>query len=384
MLRDLLSKRRRRRALVANRSVLALHGACVLAWSGCGAHPEPRPQASVPASAPVIQQQEHTVAALGSAVTVGEQTPAPAEPAAVPALDPLAALPAPSTSTSFGSPTNGRLEGGVALPLQAQGLRYNDRRSENARFATVEVIQAVLRAARTVADEFPASELVVNDIGLEHGGKIAHHGSHRAGRDADILFYLLGDDGRPTPSVGAPIDPEGIGFDYKDLSVKDDDVRVHFDAPRTWRFVRALIEDQAAPLQRIFVVEHLRSALLEEATRSKAPADVVARFADLTCQPSYPHDDHLHVRWYCSEEDLGLGCEDLPPLYPWRSELLAAHGVTPVLAKRGKSVDPAPIETNADAERAVQRQKPHPDVLKFLARRKAWEKQPHPGREYCR
>jgi penicillin-insensitive murein endopeptidase len=304
--------------------------------------------------------------------------------AAAESLDPLAALPAPASSTSFGSPTNGRLEGGVALPLQATGMRYNDRRSENARFGTVEVIASIMRAARTVARELPGSELVVNDIGLEHGGAIAHHGSHRAGRDADILFYLLGDDGRPTPSVGAPIDPDGIGFDYKDLSLPSDDVRVHFDAPRTWRFVQALLEEPEAPLQRIFVVEHLRSALLAEAERAKAPPEVIARFADVTCQPSYPHDDHLHVRWYCSEEDLVRGCEDLPPLYPWRSEQLAAHGVTPVQAKRGKSLDPAPIETNEEAERAVKRQKPHPSVFAFLARRKAWEKQPHPGRLYCR
>ncbi len=298
--------------------------------------------------------------------------------------DPSATLPSPASSTSIGSPTNGRLEGGVALPLSAQGLRYNDRRSEDARFGTVETIGAILRAAAVVSRELPGSELVVNDIGLERGGPIAHHGSHRSGRDADILFYLLGDDGKPTPSVGAPLDPDGIGFDYKDLSVPDDDVRVHFDAPRTWRFVQALLEDREALLQRIFVVEHLRSALLAEAKRVKAPAEVVARFADVTCQPSYPHDDHLHVRWYCSVEDLGLGCEDLPPLYPWRREQLRALGLKPVMATRAKSVDPAPIVTNAQAERAVKRQKPHPSVLAFLARRKAWERQPHPGREYCR
>ena len=124
------------------------------------------------------------------------------------ATDPAAILPLPASSSSIGSPTNGRLEGGVALPLSAPGLRYNDRRSENARFGTVETIGAILRAAAVVSRELPGSELVVNDIGLERGGAIAHHGSHRSGRDADILFYLLGDDGKPTPSVGAPLDPD--------------------------------------------------------------------------------------------------------------------------------------------------------------------------------
>lgn len=386
----------RTRASASKRiAALVLHCLGAGALGACGAHPEnQRAKTSTtaqPSSASVddlVVVEQTKVTALGDMSTARDAGTKDgvggASVHAAVGADPLALLPLPASSTSFGSPTNGRLEGGVALPLQAAGLRYNDRRSENARFGTVEVIRAIMRAAQVVDRELPGSQLVVNDIGLERGGRIAHHGSHRAGRDADILFYLLGDDGSPTPSVGAPIDPDGIGFDYKDLSIPEDDVRVHFDAPRTWRFVRALLEDPEAPLQRIFVVEHLRSALLQEAERVRAPSDTVARFADVTCQPSYPHDDHLHVRWYCSEEDLALGCEDLPPVYPWRTEQLAAHGVTPVMAKRGKSVDPAPIETNEDAERAVKRQKPHRDVFAFLARRKSWEKQPHPGRLYCR
>jgi penicillin-insensitive murein endopeptidase len=332
---------------------------------------------------PAPQKAEPQLAALGVSVPSVEE-PKPVQDAGAQPNDPLRTLPAASSSTSLGSPSNGRLQGGVPLPFSAPGVRYNDRRSENARYGTVEVLAAIMRAARVVHEQMPGSELVVNDISLERGGRIAHHGSHRAGRDADILFYLLGDDGRPTPSVGAPIDPDGIGFDYKDLSIAEDDVRVHLDAPRTWRFVQALLEDPEARVQRIFVVEHLRAALLREAEHAKAPAEIVARFADLTCQPSYPHDDHLHVRWYCSDEDLALGCQDLPPLYPWREQELAAAGLKPVAATRTRSKDPAPIETNEEAEANVIKQKPHPDVLAFLARRKAWQDQPHPGRRYCK
>jgi murein endopeptidase len=137
-------------------------------------------------------------------------------------------------------------------------------------------------------------------------------------------------------------------------------------------------------VQRIFVVEHVRAMLLAEAERARAPRAIVQRFADVSCQPGYPHDDHLHVRWYCSFEDLQQGCEDLAPQYPWRAAELAAARIKPVLAKRTKSDDPAEVVTQAEAEAAVKKQAPHPDVLAFLARRKAWEKQPHPGRPYCK
>jgi penicillin-insensitive murein endopeptidase len=285
---------------------------------------------------------------------------------------------------SIGSPTNGRLVKGVGLPLRGDGYRYNQRRDEAARYATGYVVRAIERAAGVVARALPGSELVVNDLSLEEGGPLPHHGSHRAGRDADILFYMLGDDDAPTPSVGAPLDPNGVGYDFKDLSDGDDDVRVRFDAPRTWRFVQALLEDEDARVQRIFVVEHLRAKLLAEAEASRAPARVVARFADATCQPSYPHDDHLHVRWYCSPADMKEGCEDLPPVYPWREAELRVLGLEPVMARLAKSKDPAPIVTQHEAEQRVARAKPHPAVLAFLKRRKAWEEQPHPGRPYCR
>lgn len=300
-----------------------------------------------------------------------------------PAKHATTGLPPSTTSTSIGSVTSGRLLGGVPLPDGGKGFRFNDRRSAEARYGTVETVRAIMRAAAVVEDAMPGSQLVVNDIGFARGGKIAHHGSHRAGRDADILFFLQDAEGRPVPSVGAPLDPDGVGYDFKDLSIAEDDVRVQFDAPRTFRFVRALLEQPDSAVQRIFVVEHLRAKLLAEAERSHAPAALKARLAEVTCQPGYAHDDHLHVRWFCSEEDLTQGCEDAPPIYPWRADALRAAGVDPQPQRRVRVQDPAPVVTEQEAEGAVRRQKPHPDVIAFLERRKAWTKQPHPGRPYC-
>ncbi len=313
----------------------------------------------------------------------GQASPSAQKPEPV-APSPAAQIFSPSTSTSIGHPSEGRIEGAAALPLKGEGFRFNSNRDSNARFAAAEVAGAIARAARHVKEVLPGSELVVNDISLEQGGPIDHHGSHRAGRDADILFYLLGDDGKPTPSVGAPIDPDGIGFDYKDLAVADDDIRVHFDAPRTWRFIATLLSDREARVQRIFVVEHLRDKLLAEAAKHSADREMQERFAEMTCQPSYPHDDHLHVRWFCSAEDLGLGCQDLPPIYPWRSAELKAAGVSPVMGVLRKNRPRSKIVTHEEEDRQVAKQVIHRDVHAFLARRKLWREQPHPGRKYCR
>ncbi len=266
--------------------------------------------------------------------------------------------------------------------MQGPGFRFNPRRSPNARYGTVEVVQALMRAAAVVAREMPGSMLYINDLSLEHGGPIPGHGSHTAGRDADVLFYLLDGAGHPMAPVGAPLDPQGRGVDFKDLADPSDDVPVHIDVRRCWRFVQALIEDPHVALNRIFLAEHLRTLLLAEAHRQNAPAQTIDRFADLTCQPSYPHDDHYHFRFFCTPEDIRQGCEDSPPIYPWHRRALHAAGVEPVPAHRGRRHHaPAHITTEAQARAAAGPMAPQ--VKAWLARREAWMHMPHPGRPWC-
>lgn len=287
-----------------------------------------------------------------------------------------------SASTSIGSPNHGRLEGGVPLPEKGPGFRFNPRRDPAARFGTAEVVSALVRAAGAVHREMPGGELTVNDLSYEKGGDIPHHGSHRSGRDVDVLFYLQDESGAPLPSVGAPLDPRGRGVDFKDLGDPGDDVPVQLDTPRTWRFVQALLEDREAHLQRIFVAEHLRAILLGHARRTGAPRRAVQRFAHLTCQPSYPHDDHFHFRFFCTPEDIRKGCEDALPIYPWHRRHLREAGVQPVRARPRPRAPKPKVTTHEEAREEAGPM--HEDVVAWLDEREAWLNKPHPGRPYCR
>jgi penicillin-insensitive murein endopeptidase len=310
--------------------------------------------------------------------------------AVVAALDPLTAE--PSVSTSVGGPSSGTLTGGVPLPLRAPGLVSNPRRpNPEAFYGTIETVRALVRAAAAVHRDLPGSDLVINDIGFRQGGVIPHHGSHQAGRDVDVLFYYFDRQGRPFPSKGIPVDPEGRGWDFADLAVPRDDVRVRLDTARTWRFVQAMLEDDIAGtgglVQRIFVVEHVRTLLLAEAARVRAPRAVVARFSDVSCQPAVPHDDHLHVRFFCSDDDVRAGCADASPMYPWRRDQLRALGLEPVMAaprpSRGRSRTVSPEEAVREAIREAGG-RVHDRVRSFLEQRAVWSVPPHPGRRWCR
>jgi len=313
----------------------------------------------------------------------------PPDPQPVPPPDETAALLAleGSRSTSAGAPGNGTLIGAVALPVRGPGFLHNPKRPPDARYGTVELVQAIARAAAAVERDLPGIPLVVNDISLPQGGPIAQHGSHQSGRDADILFYVLDGDDAPLQSVGVPLDPAGKGWDFKDLSILEDDIAVRLDAPRTWRFMHGLLEAGGDHVQRIFIVEHVRAQLLAEAERVRAPAALRERFAHVTCQPGTPHDDHMHVRFFCSPEDIAHGCLDKPPIYPWHEAALGALGLAPVLERvtgRAQRQTQIAARTTTRAQARKRAGPMHPKVRRFLAERESWAKLPRPGREYCR
>ena len=284
-------------------------------------------------------------------------------------------------SVSLGGPTNGRLENGVPLRAAGPGFIHNPKRTNaGARYGTLEMVSALESAAARVAKRLPGSTLIINDLGLEQGGPIPHHGSHQNGRDVDVLFYLLDKKGKPRRSLGIPLDPEGKGHDYGDLLDEGDDVPVRFDVARSWEFLQSLLVQEKGELQRIFVVEHIRTLLMDYAEAQAVPSHVRKRLGSLMCQPNYPHDDHFHIRFFCAAEDIAAGCEDSYPIYSWHRAELRKLGVKPVLAKRTRKKKPR-VTSLAKARKEAGPM--HKNVKAFLDRRAQWSKKPHPGRRWC-
>jgi penicillin-insensitive murein DD-endopeptidase len=289
----------------------------------------------------------------------------------------------PEVSASIGGPSDGRLEGGVPLPVHGPGYRFDPRKSPERRHGTVELVQALVRAAGSVHERMPGNELTIGDLSLREGGTIAGHASHQSGRDVDVMFYLVDDEGQPFGGKPIPLEPDGTGHDYNDLANADDDVRVHLDVPRTWLFVEALLSDPGVAINRIYVVEHVRKMLLEHAKKTKAPKKIVELFGHVTCQPRFPHDDHMHIRAFCTSDDIEAGCLDTKPIYPWHAAAMREAGAQPVIAGPPKKA--SKLTSVKDArDKAAQKQELHPEVMSFLDRREGWAKKPRPGRKYCK
>ncbi|MGE5186346.1 MAG: penicillin-insensitive murein endopeptidase [Acidobacteriota bacterium] len=236
------------------------------------------------------------------------------------------------TSISVGKPSHGYLLEGTRLPDHGAGFTtrkvWLDRQN---RYGTDELVDLVMGVARRMHAHVKGVQLVVADLSAKGGGVggiSAFHRSHQSGRDADLLPYMR-------DAEGKPFEPDAMHkFDWRGRAT--DGSGITLDVPRTWLLVKELVSAPEAPVQYIFMYEPLAQMLIDHAKQIGEPMAVIIRARRALRQPgdSARHDDHMHVRVYCSADDRAYGCMDIGPmdlLAQWQAEqqsqLAAVAGV---------------------------------------------------------
>ena len=167
--------------------------------------------------------------------------------------------------------------------------------------------------ARSVRKQFPDSVLSVGHVSRRGGGEVDMHASHESGRDADLGFYVVNQQGKSI-------------FAEHFVAFREDGTApswpgAKFDDARNWALISSLVTDPRAHVSHIFVASPLRTRLLTYAQRQGAPYATRVRASEVMAQPraGLPHDDHFHVRISCPG---GMeGCVE----YPTRNLLARAH-----------------------------------------------------------
>jgi penicillin-insensitive murein endopeptidase len=219
-----------------------------------------------------------------------------------------------NTSISVGKPNRGYLIDGARLPDEGEGFTTRELwlQREN-RYGTDELIDLLIGVSRRMAIRVKDVRVVVADLSSRGGGgAFAFHRSHQSGRDADLLYYLRDATGKPIEAdTMHKLDAHGRATDGSGLVL---------DVPRTWDLVKELVEAPEAPVQYIFMYEPLAGLLIDNARQRGVPEAVILHVRRALRQPgdSARHDDHMHVRVYCSSADRAYGCVDIGPM-----ELLA-------------------------------------------------------------
>lgn len=229
------------------------------------------------------------------------------------------------TSVSLGTHSLGTLRSPAMLPPQGDAYRIpSEWRGRHRNFGTDELVELVVRVARRVRIESGGGVLGVADLSAARGGATDEHSSHQSGRDLDLMPYSRDKRGEPA----APPENKMVSFDSKGRAVGVPERR--FDDARNWLLVRALVTDSRVDVQWIFVGAALKARLLAHAERVGESTSLRAHAAALLHQPTdaQKHDDHLHVRIYCSPRDRALGCWDRGP-GRWQKKFLKPYPPLP-------------------------------------------------------
>jgi penicillin-insensitive murein endopeptidase len=239
--------------------------------------------------------------------------PIPRRTGKIPRPQPRKAPAPPKPAVSIGSPTDGRLAGGIQLE-GGQNLRL--LHPGGARWGLPRLVALLERAARKVEARFDGSVMLVGDLSRAHGGDIGGHHSHESGRDADVGFYYADGAGRPAQTGHF----HHVRWDGRAA----DKPSLRFDDARNWALVQAWVTDPGARVQHIFVAAPLRTRLLVFARSHGVYLPVLQRAAIAMKQPRHalPHDDHFHVRIACPSGQRDVCVPDPEPL---RAEQARQH-----------------------------------------------------------
>jgi penicillin-insensitive murein endopeptidase len=234
--------------------------------------------------------------------------------------------------TSFGYLVNARelveSERLAILPRQrARGLAWGS--SE-----LVDLLQEAAAALHAAT----GTKLWVGNVGRRGGGDIGWSVSHNSGRDADVAFSYRNKDGPVDPPDLLRLDRNGLVWaQHVPAELRSPEVlAMRFDVARTWIVVRSMLQHPRVRVQFLFLSEALKQKLLLHARTQGEPAPLIVRAADALRQPgnAHPHDDHLHVRIYCSSADAVSGCVDTGLVQPWMEDHAAARAARVEVARQ--------------------------------------------------
>ncbi len=211
-------------------------------------------------------------------------------------------------SVSVGAVASGRLFNGAMLPfLGDHHVVLHEQSLRRTNFGTLELVELLEVAAAAVANDFPGAIMTVGNISRQGGGAIPWSISHRVGRDVDIAFYLLGDDGEQV------VLPNMVALAAPDATAVYEGINVHFDVARNWALLHYLLTSNKVRIQYVFVADYLLDAMFDLAQREGVSKARLDGWREIVRQPrgTLPHDDHFHVRILCSDEDVAEGCRDI-------------------------------------------------------------------------
>ncbi len=219
-------------------------------------------------------------------------------------------------SRSVGTCEDGELIGGVQLSPSTVGIKLlKVVRKRGTNWATARMTTFIAKTAQRLhaAAGHGTIPLRVGNLSQQRGGRIRWSHSHRAGRDVDLAFFAIG------KRSGKPRAPDRFLYFNAQGEASSRGHRYLFDIDRNWRLVKTLLTDNTMHVARIYVAEPLRRLMLDHGREDGDAEWLLQRASHVMSEPSHAgkHNDHMHIRVFCSKAEVLAGCVDQDPPWPW-------------------------------------------------------------------
>ena len=218
-------------------------------------------------------------------------------------------------SFSVGDTRDGYMVNGRPLPAPSLLLRQLPVQYERGlAYATTDMVELFVDTARAMEKKYPGTIMYLGNMAAREGGDIPYSVSHNAGRDADIGFYLKDAEGKFAH-------PQNLHKINRRFQSREEGPVYTFDLEKNTTLIELLLTHPKVRVQFIFLAKHLRTAIYRELVARGSSPELLERF-EMSVQNQAAHDDHFHVRIYCSNSDICAGCVDKSVIHPWHEDPL--------------------------------------------------------------
>ena len=220
-----------------------------------------------------------------------------------------------STSFSIGDTRDGYMVNGQNLPMPSLLVRQLPVQYERGlTYASGDMIELFVDTGRAMEKQYPDTIMYIGNMSAREGGDIPYSVSHNSGRDADIAFYLK-------DAHGNFAHPQNLHKINRRFQTREPGSSYTFDLEKNTTLIEHLLTHPKVHVQFIFLAKHLRTAIQRELVKRGSSPELLERF-EMSVQNQAAHDDHFHVRIYCSNTDICAGCIDKSVIHPWHEDPL--------------------------------------------------------------
>jgi penicillin-insensitive murein endopeptidase len=204
------------------------------------------------------------------------------------------------TSRCYGTPADGRLVGGVKLPVNGPNFRaYSQLAHTLGRvYLHDRVADLVIATYQALETSRPETMFVYGETGWKHGGSFRPHRTHQNGLSVDFMVPVLDEKGSPTDLPTYALNRYGYGIEFDDGG-RFNGLQVDFVALADHLYqLHRLATARGIGISKIF----LDPAFHTDLARTRNWQYLRANLPFSPNRQWVRHDDHYHV-------DFSLLCE---------------------------------------------------------------------------